>query len=105
MKTRMRFRVPLATTTAAVLLLAACGGAAPAYEVSVSFNDQYTDAAGAAVEDAVHQFDADAEVLLQTSFPPVAHATVHTNDDSFCDALRRQLMSRREIAGIACGAR
>jgi hypothetical protein len=106
MMSRMCHRMTLAVTTAAaVLLLAACGGSAPAYEVSVSFNAQYTDAAGAAVEDAVHQFDPDAPVLLQTSFPPVAHATVHTNNVSFCDAIRQRLMSRPEIAAVACGAR
>src|SRR3990172_4143054 len=87
---------------AAAVLLAACSGGRAAYEVSVSFNGRYTDAAGAAVEDAIHDYDAKANVILQTSFPPVAHATVHTNATAFCAAFRPRLMSRTDIARIDC---
>ena len=89
---------------AAAVLLAACGGGRPVYEVSVSFNGRYTDAAGAAVEDAIHDYDAKANVILQTSFPPVAHATVHTNATAFCAAFRQRLMSRAEVASVTCDA-
>ena len=86
----------------AATIAAACGDDATAYTVSVTFNDRYADAAGQAVEDAIHAYDAGAEVLLQTSFPPVAHATVHTNAKAFCDVLRQRLMSRTEISTITC---
>lgn len=89
---------------AAALILTGCGGEKTAYTVSVAFNDRYTDDAGAAVEAAIHDYDAKADVLLQTSFPPVAHATVHTNDAAFCDTLRQRLMSRPEVAIVNCGA-
>lgn len=80
----------------------ACGDAGTAYTVSVVFNDRYTDAAGQTVEDAIHAYDAEAEVLLQTSFPPVAHATVHTNAKAFCDAFRQRLRPRDDIVSIDC---
>ena len=101
---RVPFGIVLASTVAtfAALVLVACGGGKPRYEVSVSFNGRYTDAAGSAVEDAIHQFDAEATVFLQTSFPPVAHATVHTNDASFCDTLRHRLMSRQDVSTVTC---
>lgn len=104
-RTVSRLGAALAVTVVAALLLVGCGGGKPAYEVSVSFNDRYTDAAGAAVEAAVHEFDGGAVVRLQTSFPPIAHATVHTNDASFCDTFRQRLMSRPEVTTINCGAR
>ncbi len=99
-----RFSLAVACATAALtaLLLAACGGGKPAYDVSVAFNDRYTDAAGQAVEQAIHEYDAKANVILQTSFPPVAHATVHTNAPAFCDAFRQRLMSRTDIARVDC---
>ena len=99
---RSSFAPALLAAVASAVLLVACGGGKPAYAVSVSFNERYTDAAGAAVEQAIHDFDASADVLLQTSFPPVAHATVHTDDAGFCDALRQRLMSRSEISTVNC---
>lgn len=94
----------LRSAVASAVILAACAGGKTAYTVSVAFNDRYTDDAGRAVETAVHDYDANADVLLQTSFPPIAHATVHTNDSGFCDAFRQRLMSRLEIASIGCEA-
>jgi hypothetical protein len=103
---RASIRSTLALATIpATLVLASCGGATPTYDVSVAFNERYTDAAGAVVETAIHDYDASANVILQTSFPPVAHATVHTNATSFCDKFRQRLMSRSEIVAINCAAR
>ncbi len=105
MRARRRARPwrAFAITLAALLLAAACGGGnKTSYDVSVAFNDRYTDAAGQAVEDAVHAYDAKADVLLQETFPPIARATVHTNDAAFCDDLRQRLQPRDDIAAITC---
>jgi len=91
-----------AGAAAALLLTAACGGGKTAYNVSVVFNDRYTEAAGRAVEDAVRAYDANADVLLQESFPPVARATVRTRAGDFCDAFRQRLQARDDVASVTC---
>ena len=92
----------LFVAAAALVLAAACGGGKTAYSVTVAFNDRYTDAGGKAVEDAIHAYDAGAQVLLRESFPPVAAATVHTDASNFCDALRQRLQPRPDIGSIDC---
>jgi hypothetical protein len=87
-----------------LVLLPACGegGAAPSYDVTVSFDADYTEAAGTAVADAVHALDDDADVRLQESFPPVAAATIRSRREDVCEELLRRLRDQPAVAGIRC---
>lgn len=89
---------------ALLVALAACDSSdrAPTYEVTVSFDVEYNDEAGAAAADAIHALDEGADVRLQESFPPVAAATIRSRRTDVCQELLRRLRDEPAIAGIRC---
>lgn len=94
----------LAVAALLTVAVAACddGGRVPAYDITVTFNERYTDESLRAVTDIVHEFDPDADLLLQESWPPVLRGTVHTRRIDLCETLLRRLHGREDIASLNC---
>jgi len=101
----MRWILPFAVALALIIGAACRHQAQPQYTLRVAFNERYTDAAGRAVEDAVHRYDAHATVLLQETFPPIAVATFRYRDDTACAALVAELKPHPAIASVDCSPR
>lgn len=97
----MRFAVLAAILSASA---AACSAAdpLPAYDVTVTFNEQYTDAGGAEVEALLLSFDSKADIRVQESFPPVARTTIRTAREDVCEELLRRLVERPDIGNLNC---
>lgn len=87
-----------------VAAITACGGdePLPAYDVTVAFNDHYSDASLDAVTAIIHEFDPDADMLLQESWPPVLRVTVRTRRVDLCESLLARLYGREDIANLDC---
>lgn len=100
----MIVRATAATLALIVALsLAACSGdPAPRYNVTVSFNDRYTDAGGDEVSSVIMEYDEGADIRLQESFPPVLRATVSSRRADLCDEMLRRIGSRPDVASMDC---
>ncbi len=86
-------------------LTVACGENAPAYDVVVAFNDQYSDASLQETDAILRSYDADIDVLLQESFPPVARTVIRSSLEGFCDDLRSKLEVKPYIERVECEER
>ena len=95
----------IATVIVAVLAaFAACKTAddRPMYEVAVTFNGNYTDSGGTAIEAAIHSIDPGADVRLQESFPPVARTTLRSRRTDVCETILAVTALRDDVAGATC---
>ena len=93
----------VATAALALSLAAACSPEpAPEYDVTVTFNDTFTDAGGEDVASIILEYDEGADILLQESFPPVLRTTVASRREDLCDELLRRIGSRPDVASMNC---
>jgi hypothetical protein len=97
--------IPIFAVTALLIAAACRQELAPQYVLRVTFNERYPDAAGRAVEDAVHRYDPHATVLLQETFPPVAVATFRSRDTRACASIIAELKPRPDVASVDCRPR
>jgi hypothetical protein len=101
----MRVLPVVALGLVAVALLGSCGERAPAYDVTIAFNQQYTEAALQEVDAILRAYDDDIDVLVQESFPPVARTVIHSKVENFCDELRAQLEVKPYVERVDCEER
>jgi len=93
---------------AAILLLAAvlaaCGGT-PAYEVTVTFNETVVQEDITETIEVLVSYDADADVAIQESFPPVARASLETDVPDFCRVVTAEIEPASYVRDVGCDER
>ena len=93
----------LAVIAIVAALAMACGSDPPPdYEVTVTFNDRFTQAGGDEVASIILEYDDDADIRLQESFPPVLRTTVASRRTDLCDELLRRIGGRPDVASMNC---
>ncbi|HEY8173189.1 MAG TPA: hypothetical protein VIH21_08870 [Dehalococcoidia bacterium] len=91
-----------------ILLLVTCAcrdDPSPAFDVTVSFNQQYTPASSEAAETAIRNLDPDATTRLQETSPPTLVAALHSRREDVCESLLRALSHRADVANLQCARR
>lgn len=91
--------------TLAALALAGCREGAPSYDVTVAFNDRYTEAALQETDAILRSYDDHIDVLVQESFPPVARTVIRSSSEDFCEDLRSQLETKPYVERVDCEER
>ena len=100
-----RARLPFAlllAVPAAVLVVAACGGSAPKYDITMTFSASVTRADLDDVNDLLLSYDDGVDFVVRESFPPVGVATVQTDVLDFCRTIEAELEGRTSIDDVTC---
>ncbi|HXF51592.1 MAG TPA: hypothetical protein VNM43_07920 [Dehalococcoidia bacterium] len=87
------------------LAVAGCREGVPSYDVTVAFNDRYTEAALQETDAILRSYDDDIDVLVQESFPPVARTVIQSSMENLCEDLRSQLERKPYIEQVDCEER
>jgi hypothetical protein len=72
------------------------------FDLTVAFDESVTQADQRLAEEVVREIDADADFVIQESFPPVGRASITTGDDEACAALTEELMNVHGVANVRC---
>jgi hypothetical protein len=78
------------------------GSKPPSYDVTVNFTTEVMQEDIDATNAALKSYDASLSNLLQESFPPTGHATLHSGVTGFCAAVEQQLKAVHGVAGVTC---
>ncbi|HWQ27845.1 MAG TPA: hypothetical protein VNN12_02350 [Dehalococcoidia bacterium] len=98
----MRFPALAAFGLLAAALLSGCGERAPAFDVTVAFNEQYTEGDIQETDAILRSYDDDIDVLIQESFPPVARTVIRSSLENFCEDLRSKLEVKPYVERVDC---
>lgn len=99
----LRRALPLIAVAVIVLAAASChSDPAPEYDVTVTFNDRFTQDGGDDVASIILEYDEGADIRLQESFPPVLRTTVASRRADLCDELLRRIGSRADVSSMDC---
>lgn len=101
----MRQLLAAALALSLAAAIAACRGGgddAPAYDVTVTFNAQYTEDSLRAVTEVIRVFDDGADIRVQESFPPVLRARARTRRQDLCETVLGRLYPRKDVANLDC---
>lgn len=97
-------RSALAATLVLTASLIACGGT-PEYDVVVTFNETVVQDDIGRVLEVLLSYDAEADIALQESFPPVARGTLATDVPDFCRVADAEIEPRSYVAAFDCDSR
>jgi len=86
----------------AVALVPGCGGGAPSYRLTVTFNASVTQADMDEVSRLLHDFDSGAGMLITETFPPIGHVTLKTDTPDFCDKIETELGRLSFVQSVTC---
>jgi hypothetical protein len=99
----MRTRLAMIAVALATITSAGCGeDPTPRYDVTVNFNEAYTDSGGTDVSAILHEYDSSAEILLQEIFPPILRTTLASRRTDLCDEVLLRIGSRPDVRSLDC---
>ncbi len=73
------------------------------YRVTVSFNEDAEQADLDEIGELLAAYDADADYIIQESFPPTGVATLITDADDFCETVVSSLEAEAFVTAASCG--
>jgi hypothetical protein len=72
------------------------------YEITVEFNQRYTEADVQSVTSYLQQYDPDGDFRVEESFPPKLRASLTVEGMEFCEVAERELSARSYVSNLRC---
>ena len=108
----VNWRATIALTAAAIAVLGtmlgltlsqASGDGPPRYEVTVRFNTSVTQSDIDEVDALLRSHDADLNLAIMESFPPIGRALLESDETAFCPTVEAELTAKSYIDSVSCG--